>query len=480
MRYTPAGAHPNRVPPHPRLTGLRLFMHDTVLLSNAHLSHRLNHFTFDYGATSLTTPGRVRYQYRLAGSEQRWNGPAAARSATYTNLPPGEYQFEVRAANENGLWSSRPAVFAFTVQPPWWRTWWAYLLYASCFGLVIYGVRAYTRDRERADRQLEHQALQYLQELDRVKTDFFTNISHEFRTPLTLILGPAEVLATDPADPAVRHQGGLVLRNARKLLVLINQLLDLSELEAGALRLMSTPGDIALAVQQVVSSFAPLAESRQLDLRYHAPAQPVPLVFDAGKLEEILANLVANAVRIMPVGGSIAITVSEEPVTAAAPAGSVAIAGQDTGPGVAAEDVPYLFNRFFQAHYPASHVRRAVGTGIGLALVRELTLLHGGTVSVVSYPGAGAAFTVRLPHALAAVLAGEAAAFPAVEAAALPLIASHQSLASVATEPSLAPIIEDDDEVREFVQAALATASFGPLLAMPAWRWPMPKCPTLW
>ncbi|GAB3871810.1 hybrid sensor histidine kinase/response regulator transcription factor [Hymenobacter segetis] len=477
MRYTPAGAHPNRVPPRPQLTGFRLFMHDTVLLPHARLPHRLNYLTFDYGATSLTTPGRVRYQYRLAGFEQRWNGPSAARSATYTNLPPGDYQFEVRAANEDGLWSPRPAVFAFSVQPPWWRAWWAYLLYVIVFACIMYGVRAYTRnrERERADRQLERQALQHLQELDRVKTDFFTNVSHEFRTPLTLILGPAEALATEPADPAVRRQGGLVLRNARKLLTLINQLLDLSKLEAGALHLLPTPGDVALAVRQLVSSFAVLAESRQIDLTCQVPAQPVPLVFDAGKLEEILTNLVANALRFTPAGGRVTVIVTEEPATAASPAGSVSIAVQDTGPGIAPEDVPYLFDRFFQARSPGREAR-PTGTGIGLALVRELTMLHGGTVAVASQPGAGSTFTVQLPHGLPAnstrevpdLIGGVTTRSPVYpESAPLPFPDGQQLDEPVqgTVEPDLVLIIEDNNEVREFIRATLAPAGYRLLLA---------------
>ncbi|WP_460608745.1 ATP-binding protein [Hymenobacter terrigena] len=477
MRYTPAGAHPNRVPPRPQLNGLRLFMHDTVLLPNARLPHRLNYLTFDYGATSLTTPSRVRYEYRLAGFEQRWNGPSAARSATYTNLPPGDYQFEVRAANEDGLWSTAPAVFAFSIQPPWWRTWWAYALYAVGFACIIYGVRAYTRnrERERADRQLERQALQHLQELDRVKTDFFTNVSHEFRTPLTLILGPAEVLANEPPDPAVRRQGGLVLRNARKLLTLINQLLDLSKLEAGALHLVLSPGDVALAAQQVVSSFAVLAESRQIDLTCQVPAQPVPLVFDASKLEEILTNLIANALRFTLAGGRVTVTVAEEPATAAAPAGSVSIAVQDTGPGIAAEDVPHLFDRFFQARNNGREAR-PTGTGIGLALVRELTVLHGGTVAVASQPGGGSTFTVQLPHGLPAASTSEeldsiagttriSATHP--EPVFLPGSdrQDFSELAQAIAEPDLVLIIEDNDEVREFIRATLAPAGYRLLLA---------------
>lgn len=470
MRYTPSGGRPNRVPPHPYLTGLRLFMRDTVLPAGAHLPHRLNHLTFDYSATSLTNPGRVRYQYRLAGFEKSWTGPLAARSATYTNLPPGSYRFELRAANEAGVWSPQPAAYSFSIQPPWWRTWWAYALYLSAFGLLLYGVRVYTRDRERdrADRQLERQALEHLQEMDRIKTDFFTNVSHEFRTPLTLILGPAEVLATEPPDPAVRRQGGLVLRNARRLLSLINQLLDLSKLEAGALRLLPTAGDVAVHVRQLVASFDSLADSRQITLRYEGPTQPVPLVFDAAKLEEIITNLLANALRFTPPGGQVTVILAEGPATLAAPHGSVAIAVRDTGPGISPTDLPHLFDRFYQASQPTDGALRN-GTGIGLALVRELTQLHGGTVAVVSQLGGGATFTVQLPQGLPPVHGSVPAVGSAARHPDEPVAIAGNDEAEIAAQPmpdaDVVLIIEDNEEVREFVRATLAPVGYRLLLA---------------
>ncbi|WP_310396413.1 two-component regulator propeller domain-containing protein [Hymenobacter sp.] len=466
MHYDPARARPNRVAPVAQLAGLRIFLKDTAIGPKMELPARLNYLTFDYGGASLTNPDQVRYKYRLLGFEQTWAGPLAATSATYTNLAPGRYTFEVKAANEAGVWSARPATFAFTIRPPWWRTWWANALWLGCFGLVIYGVRAYTRTRERdrADRRLEHQALAHLQELDRVKTDFFTNVSHELRTPLTLILGPAEVLATEPADPAVRQQGGLVLRNARRLLALINQLLDLSKLEAGALRLLPTSGDAAALVRPLVASFASLAESRRIALRVEAPAGPMPLVFDASKLEEVLTNLLANALRFTPAGGTVTVTVAETVPTAAAPAGGVSIAVRDTGPGIAAEDLPHLFDRFYQANNLADDGLRT-GTGIGLALVRELTALHGGTVAVASAPGAGATFTVQLPRGLRPVAGGTgpgAAGAPAAGPAPLPVAAPGPSSEpdDGAPDADLVLIIEDNDEVRAFIRASLAPAGY--------------------
>nr|WP_262906087.1 HAMP domain-containing sensor histidine kinase [Hymenobacter terricola] len=241
--------------------------------------------------------------------------------------------------------------------------------------------------------------------MDRVKTNFFTNISHELRTPLTLILGPAEVLATEPADPAVRQQGSLVLRSAHKLLTLINQLLDLSKLEAGALRLLPASGDAAATARQLVVSFSSLAESRQIMLYCETPWDLVLLVFDAGKLKEILTNLLANALRFTPAGGMVTVTVAELPPVAATSAGGVAVAVRDTGSGIDAEELLHLFDRFYQANDAGADGQR---TGIGLALVRELAALHGGTVAVASEPGLGATFTVQLPRGLRAVASGVA------------------------------------------------------------------------
>ena len=479
MHYDPARARPNRVPPLVRINGLQVFLRDTAAAPGLRLPATLNHLTFDYVGTSLTRPDKVRYEYRLRGFEEEWAGPLTATSATYTNLEPGDYTFEVRAANEDGVWSARPAEFALTIRPPWWRTWWAYLLWASSFGLLIYAVRTYTRTRERdrSERRLEQQALSHLQELDRVKTDFFTNVSHELRTPLTLILGPAEELATEAAEPAVRQQGSLMLRNARKLLALINQLLDLSKLEAGALRLLPTAGDAGAATGLVVAAFTSLAESRRILLRGSVPAAPVPLVFDAAKLDEVLTNLIANALRFTPAGGFVTVSVVDAPPTADAPAGSVVLTVRDTGAGIAAEDLPHLFDRFYQASHGAEGVQRT-GTGIGLALVRELVALHGGTVTAASQPGVGSTFTVRLPRGLrpvaveiggadatAAALARHALAASTVGPAGDAEPEAHTGGPAETSEADVVLIIEDNDDVREFIRATLAPAGYRLLLA---------------
>lgn len=472
MRYKPTlPGGPRRTPPV-QLTSLRIFLADTLLRPGLQLPARLNHLTFDYLGVSLSQPDALRYRYRLTGFDEDWSRPLATTTATYTNLPPGGYTFEVRAANGEGRWSPQPASFSFRIAPPWWRTWWAYLVYVSAFALLLYTVRRFTqnRERERADRELERQALNHLQELDRVKTDFFTNVSHELRTPLTLILGPAEMLATEPADAAVREQGNLVLRNARRLLTLINRLLELSKLEAGALRLLPTSGDAVRTTRQLVAAFEPLAESRGIELCFEATDAPLPLVFDEAKLEDILTNLLANALRFTPAAGEVRVRVLRTAATAMAPLGGVSITVQDSGVGIAAADVPYLFDRFYQASAPDAGPLRT-GTGIGLALVRELTELHGGTVAASSVPGAGATFTVWLPAGLRPV-----AETPTLVTAPLSPIESVAAELAMAAEqsadtPSLSPgadlvlIIEDSPEIREFIRATLVGEGYRLLLA---------------
>ena len=486
MLYDPHRAPKASTAPAATLTGLQVALRDTALTDGLALPYRLNSLTFDYLGVSLARPGSVRYQYRLRGLDEgdRWVGPVAGTSATYANLPPGHYTFEVRASTGPGGWSAQPAAFSFDIGAPWWRRWWAWLLYAAALALLLYGVRRRTRgqERERAERALERQALGHLQELDRVKTEFFTNVSHELRTPLTLILGPAELLADTAPDASNRQRGGLVLGQARKLLALINQLLDLSKLDAGALRLHPTASDVAGLARHLAASFGSLAESRGIALHLDAPAGPVPLVFDAVKLDEVLTNLLANALRFTPAGGQVTLRVAELPPAVAAPAGLVELTVQDTGPGIEAEHLPHLFDRFYQA---GSAGASRQGTGIGLALVRELVGLHGGSVDVSSPPGAGACFRVRLPRTLAAAGASgagetrEAAPPPALPAPARyapaatpaiaqPLVAAPLAAAELVPVDAEAPqvlIIEDSEEVRTFIAEVLAPAGYRLLLA---------------
>ena len=324
------------------------------------------------------------------------------------------------------------------------------------------------RGRQRVAQALEARQLADLQALDQLKTNFFTNISHEFRTPLTLILGPAETLTAHPADPAVREQGGLIRRNARKLLRLTTQLLDLSKLEAGALRLLPAAADAAQATRQAVGNFASLAEANGVALTLEGAATALPLVFDPAKLEEMLDNLLANALRLTPAGGRVQVAVAATAPTPDQPAGGVAWTVADTGPGIAPENLLRLFERFYQV--PEGGEAHA-GTGLGLALVRELAALHGGTATVDSAPGRGTTFRIWLPQGLVPV--GGPDAERIIDNQSIKAIEMTDKLADATELPGfvladnapaddapLVLLVEDNADVRAFVRATLAPAGY--------------------
>ena len=245
----------------------------------------------------------------------------------------------------------------------------------------------------RAEKRRTEEQAERLLEMDHLKSRFFTNVSHEFRTPLTLTIGPLEDLLQGDALPAPsREKVDLALRNSRRLLRLINQLLDVAKLEAGEMRLRAHRQDLVTFVQDVAQYFVSLAERRHIRFRVIAPDAAVPVYFDPDKLEQIVVNLLSNAFKFTPEGGAIHVTVAAE--EAPAP-GVVRIGVRDNGVGIPAEVLPHLFERFYQVD--EAHASLQTGSGIGLSLARDLAALHGGTIAVESEPAFGSTFTVTLP-----------------------------------------------------------------------------------
>ncbi|MFD1470392.1 ATP-binding protein [Hymenobacter caeli] len=308
-----------------------------------------------------------------------------------------------------------------------------------------------------------------LRALDQEKTRFFTNITHEFRTPLTLMLGPAAQIAADTREPATRQQAALVQRNAQRLLHLINQLLDLGRLEAGQQALALAPGDAVAFVRGLVGSFESLAEQRGIGYSFEADRPVLPAAFDADKLEKILVNLLANAFKFTPSAGTVAVGLRVAGTEGApgAPAW-LELTVRDTGCGIAAAQLPHVFDRFYQAD--ASDTRAHEGSGIGLALTKELVELHGGTIALASEPGRGTTATVRLPlrpaaeAAPASLAPAEAPAKPALRAVALPAADAADAADAPAPGPAPAPdaplvlLIEDNADVRAYLRAVLGPA----------------------
>ncbi len=357
----------------------------------------------------------ILYQYFLEGYDDRWSGWTLETKKDYTNLDDGVYTFRVRAKNiyEN---LSREATFQFKVLPPWYQTWWAYLIYAFLAFLGVYlivkwrswklvrekqkleqVIRERTKEINEKNLQLEEQS-EKLKEMDQIKSRFFANISHEFRTPLTLIMGPIEQRLSLCRDKQQQKELQMMLRNSQRLLSLINQLLDLSKLDSGKMKLQAARQNIIPFLKGLVGSFESLVVQKPLDLTLQTEEENILLYYDPEKLEKVICNLVANAVKFTPSKGKIIVSVKTyNAMEKDYPGGYLEISFRDTGIGIPAGQLPYIFDRFYQADDSLAHEHHQKGSGIGLALVKELVNLHHGDISVHSSEKKGTKFIIRLP-----------------------------------------------------------------------------------
>jgi signal transduction histidine kinase/ligand-binding sensor domain-containing protein/DNA-binding response OmpR family regulator len=369
----------------------------TVRLSPAQRS-----FTVEFTTPSFRAPERQRFRFRLTPYERDWVDAGARREASYTKVPPGDYTFEVLASGPDGVWSERPARVEIEVVPRFFETAW-FLLACAAGAIAVAAALLRWRGTRLQARQARLEQLveertttiadqaEKLRELDRLKSQLFANVSHELRTPLTLILGPlGDALAGrfGPLNEDLSRQVSTAERNARRLLALVDQLLDVARLDAGRLRLRLRRGDFGGFVRHRVESFLPLAERRGIDLSLEVPVEPVELWFDAPQLEKVIDNLLGNALKFTPAGGRVEVSLEAPP-----DADRVEVAVRDNGPGIPDDQLERVFERFYQLD-PTAHRWR--GAGIGLALARQVAELHRGEVSVRSNAGQGACFTLTL------------------------------------------------------------------------------------
>ncbi len=403
-RFHPDSIRDNPYVPPIVVTQFRLFEKPTLLSNEMNLSYRDNYISFEFAALSYISPQRNQYAYKMEGIDPDWVNSGTRRYAGYPNMEPGEYVFRVKGSNNDGVWNEEGASVRITVTSPWWKTTWAYLLYGLVAIGALYGIRRFQIGRLLARHKLEMTQVEArtLREEDRMKSRFFANISHEFRTPLTLILGPTEELQAVQPDESSREKLSMVHRNAQRLLRLINQLLDLSKIDAGGMKLQAAPGDIVPFVKGIAQSFQSSADGRNVALNVQAEKKEIELYFDQDKMEKILTNLLSNAFKFTPVGGTVTVCIQ---TSSPEPSGSLEIIVGDTGIGIPKAELPHIFDRFYQVD--ASQTREQEGTGIGLALTKELVELHHGTISVRSVVGKGTEFLIRIPLGSAHLTADE-------------------------------------------------------------------------
>jgi signal transduction histidine kinase/ligand-binding sensor domain-containing protein/DNA-binding response OmpR family regulator len=355
------------------------------------LSYNENDLHFDYVGLHLGEPEKNRYKYMLENFDNGWIDAGTQRNATYTNLDAGEYVFRVTACNRDGVWNEEGASLKIIIPAPFWASWWAYSFYFLIGLGLLYSIRRYEINRLRWKNQskLDEVELKERKETDKMKSRFFANISHEFRTPLTLILGPAEKIKPGTTDEEILKQTGVIKRNTKRLLGLVNQLLDLSKLEAGKLELRATNTNIVSFLKGITLSFESVAEGKDITLRVKTSNDEIELYFDKEKMTKIIMNLLMNAFKFTKDGGQITVTINKVDTN------FIKIKIKDTGAGIAEEEIPKLFDRFYQVD--SSQTREHEGTGIGLALTKELVELHNGTITVNSKLGEGTEFTIHLP-----------------------------------------------------------------------------------
>jgi signal transduction histidine kinase/ligand-binding sensor domain-containing protein/DNA-binding response OmpR family regulator len=359
------------------------------------LKYNENIFSIEFAALNFSAPEKIKYEYKLVGFNNEWlAADNKIRKATYTNLDPGDYTLVVRAANSDGVWSNQQASVAIKILPPFWKTYWAYLIYGIFICSLLYLARHMILQRAgmRFAIEQERKEAQRLHDLDMMKIRFFTNVSHEFRTPLSLILTPLDKLIKYASDLSQKRQFEMIHRNARRLLNLVNQLLDFRKMEGEELKLSPLRGDIVVFIKEISYSFTDLAEKEHIAFSFSSSIDHFYTRFDHDKMERILFNLLSNAFKFTPGNGKVSVELNK---TKRGEANIMEIKVCDTGIGMPPEKQERIFERFFQNELPANMLNQ--GSGIGLSITREFVKLHQGSISVVSKVDQGSCFLVSLP-----------------------------------------------------------------------------------
>ena len=392
--------HPDKLPfnqhiPNPVFTELRLFNEKVDIdgkifsksisyIDEIVLNHDQNVISFRYSALSYASPTKNQYAYFMDGIDKEWNYIGNQTFASYAGLTPGEYVFNLKATNNDGLWNETPTTLKITILPPWWQTWWAYSLYGVLALGMFWSIRHYEIKRVKLRQRAVH-----LAEVDTLKSRFFANISHEFRTPLTLILGPLKEMYQGTFTGDRKAVFGVMIRNGQRLLNLINQLLDISKLEAGKMRLQTTPTELVALLRQIASSYESIATDKKIKYFFYPEMQELRVYADHEKIEKIVHNLLSNAFKFTPEGGNVILYLKTQEKQWAV------LSVKDTGTGIPTEELDKVFDRFYQVD--SSQTRAYEGSGLGMALAKELVEMHHGRLTVESKEGTGTTFTVWLP-----------------------------------------------------------------------------------
>jgi signal transduction histidine kinase/DNA-binding response OmpR family regulator len=432
-RFHPDSIKDNPFIPPVIITSFKKSDKSSPFSKEIHLPFNDNFISFEFAALNYISPERNQYAYMMEGVDKDWVYSGTRRYASYPNLDPGEYTFRVKGSNNDGVWNEAGTSVLIIISPPWWKTNYAYIVYSLLVISLIYFMWKMQMKRIKMshDYEMNRFEAEKLHEMDEMKSRFFANISHEFRTPLTLILGPVRQIIGIIKDEKIKNDLKIVHKNANRLLGLVNQLLDISKLESGSMKLQTSPQNIIPLLKVLLQSFCSYAERKRIILKFNSEFDEIIVYIDKDKIEKIITNILSNALKFTPEGGEVELSVkclslletkkndsviSKEssteksfqnarflPSVEMTPAfpgqhhligDSVKISIRDSGIGIPKEKLPKIFNRFYQVD--GSVTREQEGTGIGLSLTKELVELHKGKIEVESEEGKGTTFTISI------------------------------------------------------------------------------------
>jgi ligand-binding sensor domain-containing protein/signal transduction histidine kinase/DNA-binding response OmpR family regulator len=444
---------------------------DISLTDHIDLSYNQSTFSFGFAALNYTASENNQYAYKLENWDEDWNYIGNERKASFTNLSPGRYVFRVKASNNDGIWNEEGNAIVINISPPFWGTWWFRLLLivvisASVIIFLMFRRRLELRKLEEKKREEMHQ----------VQLQFFTNISHEFRTPLSLILGPLEKMQRDDSRPSYKPYYKVMYRNARRLMNLINELMDFRKTESGALKLNVMPCNLHLFLEEIAEEFSQLALEKNIHFHIDVPARPDEIWLDRQIVEKIAVNLISNAFKYTDDGGTITVEVLEtiidfkpsfenELLVKNEYPGKkyIYLLVRDNGIGISRESISHLFERYYKI------TQTHLGSGIGLAFVKSLTLLHKGRLYVYSERNRGTEIIIAIPVSREDYTAEERWMKDKEPGVHLESVFSNEHYLNTAEDPDshivFDPpaddkphilVVDDNDELRNFLKESLS------------------------
>ncbi|MBM6993440.1 MAG: response regulator [Prevotella sp.] len=372
-----------------------------------HLKYRENAFTIQLASSEVSMPEKSRFMYRMKGLSDKWYFTTENQNGvTFTNMSPGKYVLEARVVTRYGVISEETSQLNITIDPPFYLSVWAFLLYAGLVAAAIWYIRLVVKRRQRTQLQMQQIRMEAerAREIDEMKLTFFTNVSHELRTPLMLIISPLASMLQKETDSTKHRHLELIYRNAQRLLDMVTQILDFRKIDKNAEALHLMTGDIVGYIRNITNTVKALG-GKNIKISFHSPLECLMMAFDADKVRKMVDNILSNAMKFTPEGGKIDVTVLVRNENGGSGSGEkyVDIRIADNGAGISDEDKPHVFERFYQAN---NHKNSPYGgTGVGLNLVQSFARLHDGDVTVADNMGGGTVFTITLPVRQDATLA---------------------------------------------------------------------------